>query len=112
MTCGRYFASRVASGWALVILNSHGRLGVFNCPVDFLLDLVFVLGFGLFIGSLDFVLGIGLCFGFWTFTWSLPLALDFSLDFCLGHWTLSWVLGFSLDFVLGFGLFIGLCLEL
>ena len=120
--CGRYFASRVASGWALVILNSHGRLGVFNCPVDFLLDLVFVLGFSLFIGSLDFVSGIGLCFGFWTFTWSLPLALDFSLDFVLGiglclgywafHWTLCWALDFSLDFVLSFELFIGLSFGL
>ena len=100
--CGRYFASRVASGWALVILNSHGCLGVFNCPVDFLLDLVFVLGFSLFIGSLDFV------FGHWTLLW----VLDFYLVFAFGSGLFIGLLSWALDFVLGIGLFIGLCVGL
>ena len=76
-------------------------LGVFNCPVDVLLDLVFVLGFSLFIGSLD-----------------LFRALDFALGFglllglCLWLWTFHWTLSWALDFVLGIGLFIGLCVGL
>ena len=96
--CGRYFASRVASGWALVILNSLGFSTV-QLIFFWTLSLSWVSAF-----SLDH----------WTLFWALDFALGFGLllGLCLWLWTFHWTLSWALDFVLGIGLFIGLCVGL